>query len=97
MAESTPIQCPPTLDIAAVADFHRQLCEALDAGTALELRAAELERIDTAGLQLLAACCLDAASRNIPVQWVETSGALHEAAARLALADVLQLPEPPNS
>ncbi len=93
MAESTPIHCPATLDIAAVAAFHRQLCDALDAGAPLELQAADLERIDTAGLQLLAACCQDAASRRIPVCWASTSDVLHDVAQRLALTDVLQLPE----
>ena len=92
MAESTPIHCPATLDIAAAAEFHRQLCEAIDGGEPLELQAADLERIDTAGLQLLAACCLDAANRRIPVRWSATSDILYDAAQRLALTDVLQLP-----
>ena len=97
MAETTPVSCPAVLDIAAVQDFHVQLREALDNGEALTLECAQLERIDTAGVQLRAACCQDAADRNQPVHWDGVNDILYEAAKRLDLLGLLHLEQPATS
>jgi len=97
MAETTPVTCPAVLDIAAVQDFHVQLRDGLEQGAPLTFRCDRIERIDTAGLQLLAACCQDAADRNLPVHWEGVNDVLHEAAKRLDLLGLLHLEQSPTS
>lgn len=97
MAETTPVTCPAALDIAAVQDFHVQLREALEQGATLTFHCDRIERIDTAGLQLLAACCQDAADRKVDVHWDGVNDILREAAGRLGLLGLLNLPESPTS
>ena len=97
MAENTPVSCPAVLDIAAVQDFHAQLCDVLEQGAPITFRCDQLERIDTAGLQLLAACCQDAADRKVDVHWDGVNDILREAAGRLGLLGLLNLPESPTS
>ncbi len=97
MAETTPVSCPAVLDIAAVQAFHGPLREALDKSGGLTLQCDALERIDTAGLQLLAACCQEAADRNLTVTWQGVGDILIEAAKRLDLDGLLNLPESPTS
>ncbi len=97
MAETTPVPCPAVLDIAAVQDFHGTLRAALDGAEGLTLDGSAIERIDTAGLQLLAACCQEATDRQIPLHWQGTTDVLHEAATRLDLQRLLQLPDSPTS
>ena len=94
MAETTPVPCPAVLDIAAVQDFYVQLRDALDNGEALTLQCAQLERIDTAGVQLLVACCRDATDRNLPIHWDGVNDILYEAAKRLGLLGLLHLDHP---
>ncbi len=97
MAETTPVTCPEALDIAAVQDFHVQLREALEQGAPLTFHCDRIERIDTAGLQLLAACCQDAADRSVPVQWEGVNDVLYTAAKRLDLLGLLHLEPSPTS
>ncbi len=97
MAENTPVSCPAVLDIAAVQDFHAHLRDVLEQGVPVTIRCDQIERIDTAGLQLLAACCQDAADRQVPVHWDGVNDILREAAGRLDLLGLLNLPESPTS
>lgn len=90
-ANSMSIQCGDTIDISAVSGFRTQLLEALESGQAIELDASELERADTAALQLLSVFMQEANSQQQAVTWKEPSQALYESAALLGLSKLLHL------
>lgn len=87
------INCGDLLDIAKAADFHQELKAALGKGGEIVLDAAEIERIDAAGLQLCTAFFHAAAARKVQARWQTPSGALIRAAALLGLSRELGLPE----
>jgi len=51
-----------------------------------------VERVDTAALQLLAVFRREAAARGVAVRWAGASDVLRDGAARLGLAQTLELP-----
>jgi ABC-type transporter Mla MlaB component len=63
----------------------------LDTPECVSLDAANVERIDTAALQLLCAFVRDRQARGLKVQWQGTSTALQEAADLLDLRTHLSL------
>jgi ABC-type transporter Mla MlaB component len=73
------------------ADFKIALLSHLDAPECVSLDAANVERIDTAVLQLLCAFVRDRATRGLKVRWRATSTALQEAADLLDLRTHLGL------
>lgn len=89
---SASLDLGSTLDITMVADVHARLRQALDAGTGLTLNGGELDRVDAAGLQLLAAFAEHARSLDIPVSWSSVSPCLEENAFVSGLGDCLGLP-----
>ena len=72
------------------------LCRYLETEDCVVLDAANVERIDTAALQLLCAFVRDRQARGHKVQWQGTSTALQEAADLLALRCLLGLAEAPH-
>jgi anti-anti-sigma regulatory factor len=81
------------------ADFSEGLPELRDALAArllesdpLILRAGSVQRVSTAGLQILLGAIRAAEQRGISARWESVSPALVEAAACLGLAEALQLP-----
>jgi anti-anti-sigma regulatory factor len=87
-----------SLKIAAVctlreaAAFKAQLLEQLDAGGDVGIDAGAVDKIDTAGLQLLAAFARKLASEGRGLSWSATTAELHKAAAQVGLLEALQLP-----
>lgn len=59
----------------------------------MDLSAAGLERVDTAGLQLLLMFVRTARQRGLPAKWLDLGAALTGNAALLGLAGALELPE----
>ncbi|GAA0705497.1 STAS domain-containing protein [Dyella marensis] len=75
-------------DLAAV----KAALEAALSAPATELDGAAVERVDTAALQLLAVFRREAAARGMAVRWAGASDVLRDGAARLGLAQTLELP-----
>lgn len=86
------IELPPTLTIRDIAAHHRELCEAVGEATSILIDAGGVERVDTCGLQCLAALVRTASDRGCPVSWKRVSRELDAGARRLGLEHVLMLP-----
>lgn len=90
-AEMTQIDCGDVLDIASVAGFREQCLSALVSKQHVQLKADEVERADTAALQVLAAFFQDARAQEQKIQWQAPSQALQDSAALLGLTELLHL------
>lgn len=90
-SEKTVITCPASLDISVVTDFSAELKTALDSKHDIQFQAAEVERADTAALQLLCAFFLDAQAEGLNIEWLDSSDALVGAARQIGLAGHLCL------
>ena len=84
------VELPARLDIAAAAEFKRQLDAALAGSQPLTLDAQAVEHVDAAGLQvLLALQCADPSGSG--AAWRNPSPVLREAAELLGLTAALRL------
>lgn len=90
MGEARIIDCPAQMDIAGVSPFYEFLRSLGDEQT-LVFKADEVERIDTATLQLLVAFVRDATNRQVSVNWQSPSAVIYEAAALLGVSNELGL------
>lgn len=80
------------LDIAAIQPLYRQLEAALASPQSeLILDAAQVSRVDAAGLQTLAMFCREARTQGYSVRWKNPSSALNRAAEWTGLVDWLEL------
>lgn len=91
MTKQTEIDCGAILDITAVTEWCAQVKHVLQGNTRVSIKAADLQRIDTAGLQALLALILSARQRDISVQWDEPAPALIQAASLAGLKEQLML------
>jgi ABC-type transporter Mla MlaB component len=89
--DATHIDCGVVLDISSIAGLHTQCQQALEAKQNVLLKGDDLERTDTAALQVLAAFFQDAKAQQQTVEWQSPSAALYESAGLLGLTDLLQL------
>ncbi|MGA7799385.1 MAG: STAS domain-containing protein [Gammaproteobacteria bacterium] len=89
--ESAVVGLGSTLDITVAADMHQRLRRVLEPNSAVSLDAGELERVDAAGLQVLAAFAEQARGEHVRVQWLAVSPCLEEAALLTGLAGCLGL------
>lgn len=89
--EKTVIVCPESLDISMVAEFSTELRTALDSKQDIQFQASEIERADTAALQLLCTFFLDAQAEGLGIEWLEPSDSLVGAAKQIGLAEHLRL------
>lgn len=91
MSQFVEFQLPETLTIASVQSLHEQF-EALIEDKNLDslvLKAADVQRIDTSGVQLLYALVLAAQERQITLKWQAPSSALRHSAQVLGLAGLI--------
>ena len=92
---STPAQTTlvfeGSLDIAGAGLLREQLMQALSEKQPVVIDAANVERVDTAALQVLTAFFKDAGAQNLEVRWKEPAQVLTNAAQMLGLHDSLQL------
>jgi len=86
------IECAEVLDIAGVAEFYACCLEALETQQNIMLNASQVERVDTATLQVLGAFIQDANTRQQSVNWETPSEPLCQSAALLGLSEILCLP-----
>jgi anti-anti-sigma regulatory factor len=83
---------PADCRIAAQAALKVQLLDALEQGARVVLDAGEVERVDTAALQLLVLLRRELQARGATLDWRNASAAFNEAAGLLGLARILELP-----
>lgn len=91
----------PTLVVASsctvkdAAQFKMDLCACLESADCVVLDVANVERIDTAALQLLCAFVRDRHARGLKVEWRGHSATLLEAAELLDMRTLLGLSADP--
>lgn len=90
-AEVTTVALPPDCRMAAQAALQAELVNALQGG-AVELDGRQVERVDTAALQLLVLLRRELDGRGGTLAWRGSSEALNDAAGLLGLAKILELP-----
>jgi anti-anti-sigma regulatory factor len=78
--------------IRTINALQTELAERLDESGPLRIDGTAVDRVDTAGLQLLAAFVRDLRAQARPVEWVGCSDALNKAAQALGLHAALCLP-----
>jgi anti-anti-sigma regulatory factor len=78
--------------IEDVAQVRSELINHLSASTPIIIDASRLERIDTAGVQLLAAFAIDCLEQGIAFAWKERPAALEEAIRLLGLGALMESP-----
>jgi anti-anti-sigma regulatory factor len=81
----------PSLTLQGVAGLKQRLARAFSAGGTVYLDGAGVTSVDTAGIQLLVAFCLEARTRGAAVIWQGASEAVKRSAARLGLGAALGL------
>ena len=81
------------LVIADAAGLHAQLGEALARPESVVLDAADVARLDTAGLQLLLAFVQARDEALAEWHWENVGAALRDCAAQMGLEKMLQLPD----
>ena len=100
--ESVNLTCHPdrseivlkgVLDVGETRAAHSCLGEALMRALPLELAASGLERVDTAGLQMLIVFIRAARERGLSFRWHDPSPALVSSAQLLDLNGALELPQ----
>ncbi len=91
MAQIEKIKLEKQLQIMLVESLHEELEELINDGAELELDGSQVERCDTAALQLLVAVQVALAGRDSEIRWAGASEALLDAAKRLGLTDALNL------
>lgn len=89
--DSQVIELSEVMDISATAELRSQLLAALESKKSVILDASQVERADTAALQVLSAFVQDANSQQQTVQWKKPSEALSRSAALLGLSALLNL------
>ncbi|MEY2169484.1 MULTISPECIES: STAS domain-containing protein [unclassified Rhodanobacter] len=90
-AAGEAVVLPPDCRMATLAALHTELVAALPGG-AVELDGSQVERVDTAALQLLVLLRRALDGRGGALAWRGSSAALNDAAGLLGLAKILELP-----
>jgi ABC-type transporter Mla MlaB component len=91
-SDRTELVFEGVLDAAHVREAYQTLDQCLQRGLALELHAAKLERVDTAGLQLLLAFCRAASEHGLKLEWRSVSDVLRANGTMVGVVDLLELP-----
>ena len=77
--------------IRTITSLQTELAERLDESGPLQIDGTAVDRVDTAGLQLLAAFVRDLRAEARPVEWIGCCDALKKAAQALGLHTALGL------
>ncbi len=87
------ISCDSTMDISSVEELFHQLESALDTGRIVEFHAQDVERIDTAVLQILVAFVTEAEQIELDVIWKGVSEGMLSTIRNVGVLDFLKVPE----
>jgi ABC-type transporter Mla MlaB component len=90
--DRTEIKLGGVLDVSQTRAAYQALNEALKRSLPVEVDAAQLERLDAAGLQLVTAFVQAARERHLRMQWSSVSAALQASAEFVGLVRALELP-----
>jgi anti-anti-sigma regulatory factor len=82
------VSLPPVLDMVAAAELKVALESAMDEG-GVRIEAADVQRVSTPALQVLAAAARSYAQRGLPFAFGGCARPLSEGAVLLGIADVL--------
>ncbi|MGH1438801.1 MAG: STAS domain-containing protein [Cellvibrionaceae bacterium] len=85
------VKCGEALTISNVADLHTKLTSALESSSNIELDVHEVEKVDTAGLQLLVALHNELEKSDGNLTWKAPSEAFTEAVAVTGMTPYLTL------
>ncbi|ODS23974.1 hypothetical protein AB835_06070 [Candidatus Endobugula sertula] len=85
------IDCGDALTIANVAAIHHKIQEALKNSSNIELAASDVEKVDTAGLQVFVALQKEVEKTHGQLIWKNPSDALRKAADTLGLTKCISL------
>lgn len=88
---SVPITLPADLHMGGVEALRQTLVEQVKADAPLVIDGAAVDRVSTAGIQLLVAFFRDRGSAQKPTSWTQISDALRDAIQWLGLAEHLAL------
>jgi ABC-type transporter Mla MlaB component len=80
--------------VADASALKSSLAKLLDDSGAVTLDIRAVQRIDTAGLQVITTFVRERESQGREVRWLGTAGALSTAAQLLGLSSILKLPTP---
>jgi ABC-type transporter Mla MlaB component len=89
----TVIACESTIDIKIAADLYAHLKNAIENKHQVEINATDVQRVDTAILQVFLAFVLEAKAQDLQVTWQGVSDAFRSAASLLGIGEALALPE----
>lgn len=85
------IDCGEALTIANAAEIHQSLQAALSESLHLELKADEVDKVDSAGLQVILALFKEIEKVSGKVEWNTPSDVLKQAAITLGISDRIGL------
>jgi ABC-type transporter Mla MlaB component len=91
MTAKTSCSCGVSLSVAEAAGLKSRIQKALQKSSTIELNASEVQKADTAGLQLVLALIREVANADGRVVWKNPSKALIDAANLLGLGKELGL------
>ncbi len=91
------IACGEVMDIASMAEFHSRLMTVISLKQAVELDASQIERVDTAALQVLSSFVQDVHAQQQSMHWKNPSEVLCRSAALLGLSRLLNLGKTPGN
>ena len=91
------VALPEECGIASAAKLRAALLKRLGDGGSVRIDAGAVQRVDSAGLQVLAAFARDRRAAGRAVEWVSVPGSLADAATLLSLTDALGLAAQPGS
>ncbi len=91
MTESIVVDLPENLTIATADSLHQRLDEYVLGHSDIVLNPAEVNRIDTAGLQLIYAFIISLKKQNLGCTWASKSDVITDAAIQLGLKEQLLL------
>lgn len=91
-SDRTELVLEGAFDVAHVREAYQLLDQGLRRGLPLELHTADIERVDTAGLQLLVAFYRAAHEHGLKVEWRSVGAVLRSSSTMLGIASSLELP-----
>ena len=86
------IDCGDLLDISMVNEIKQKLNTSLSSGSDISINISNIERIDTAGAQMLCAFYQDTKSKNIKCEWTTPSDIFARSIEQLGLSEHLGMP-----
>lgn len=93
MSDKTSFSCGEAIDIVHVESIRQRLIKAVSKANIIELKAHEVSKADTAGLQIFVALNQQLTNAGGQIVWKKPSPALLHSASLLGLSQALSLPE----